>query len=184
MISLNLLPPAQKDALQSRMLYAVIERVVTALVLFSALSGLLLVAIKIRLAHNLARIQERQILTEEYAAANADIGALERQLSRVDALQQMAVSPSALLQDIARRTPPGVAIASLAFDAGTARLDLTGIAARREDLLAYEEALKASPFVAQLDSPISNLFRKTDADFRFTIQLRADALKKPYEPAL
>ncbi len=183
MIGLNLLSPKQKDALRTRVLYAMIERLMVSVVFFSLLAGVLLVFAKIQLSKNLTQIEARQILAAEYVTVNDSVKALDQQLARVDALQRLAVSPSSLLRDLAARTPPGIAVANVHLEIGTGKMELTGIAARREDLLAYEEAMKKSPFVKQLDSPISNLFKKTDVNFQFEILLNVDAMKKAYEPA-
>ena len=48
---------------------------------------------------------------------------------------------------------------------------------------SYEEAMRASPFVKSLQSPISNLFQKTDINFQFMIVLNVDAMRKVYETA-
>ena len=183
MIGLNLLSSAQKRALRLRVLYALIERLMLALLFTVLFASIMLMLVRVRLSKNLAAIQGRQILSAEYVSVNENVRALDQQVARVEALQRMAVSPSSLLLDIAARTPPGIAIASLSFDVAGAKLDMHGIAARREDLLAYEEALKQSPLVKQLESPISNLFRKTDVNFQFAIQLNAEEMKKAYAPA-
>ena len=181
MIRLNLLSPAQKDALRLRVLYALIERLIVTLVFFAFLSGILLILTKIQLSKNLTEIESRQILTAEYVSVNDNVKALEQQIARIESLQRMATSPSSLIRDIAERTPAGIAIASLRFDIPSASLEMTGVAARRDDLLSYETTLKESPFIKQLDSPISNLLRKTDVDFQFTIHLDAEAMKSAYE---
>lgn len=180
MIRLNLLSPAQKAALRTRVLYALIERLMISLVSFALLSGFLLAFVKFQLADNLKEIQSRQILTAEYVTVNDSVRALDQQLGRVEALQKLAISPSTLIHDIAERTPPGVAVTALSFDVAGGKMDLNGVAVTREALLAYESALRQSPFIAQLDSPISNLFRKTDANFQFAIRLNVEALKNAY----
>ncbi len=180
---LNLLSPSQKEALRMRVIYAMLERLMVTLVFFAFLSGVLLILAKIQLSKNLADIESRQILTAEYLTVNDDVKALDQQIARVETLQRMAISPSALVRDIAERTPEGIAIASLGFDVTNSKLDLTGIAAKREDLLAYEGLLRKSPFIKQLDSPISNLLRKTDVNFQFAIQLNVEVMRKAYEPA-
>lgn len=181
MIGLNLLSPAQKDALRMRVLYALIERLMITLVFFTFLSGFLLILTKIQLSKNLTEIESRQILTAEYLTVNDSVKALEQQIARIETLQHMAISPSSLLRDIGERTPEGIAITSLRFDIPASILEVTGVAAKRDDLLSYEASLKKSPFVKQLDSPISNLLRKTDVDFQFAIKLNADAMKEAYE---
>ena len=184
MIWLNLLSPAQKAALRTRLLYAMIERLMISLVIFALLAGALLLLVKAQLSKNLIEIQSRQILAAEYVTVNESVRVLDQQLARVETLQKMAMSPSALLRDLAARTPSGVAVTSLRFEVTTGKMNVNGIAATRENLLAYEAALKGSPFVKQLESPISNLFRRTDAPFQFEIQLNVEALKNAYGTAL
>ena len=45
------------------------------------------------------------------------------------------------------------------------------------------QAMRASPFVSSLQSPISNLFQRADINFQFLIVLNADAMKKVFEDA-
>lgn len=183
MIALNLLSPAQKEALRTRVLYAHLERLMVALVGSLLVAGVLLFLIKFELTINLNQVQARQILASQYVTVNRDIRLLNQQIGRIETLQKLAVSPSSLLRDVAVRTPPGVTVTGLDFDVRTQSMRLSGIAAGREDLLAYETAFRASPFVAKLESPISNLFQKNDINFQFKIVLNVEALKQPYEPA-
>ena len=181
MIALNLLSPDQKEALRARVIYAMIERLMIAFVTSTLLASILLLLVKIELTSALAGVQTRQILSSEYVTVNNDIRQLNQQIGRVEALQKMAVSPSELLRDVASRTPEGVQVTGLDFDVKTKSMRLNGTAAAREDLLAYEEAMRASPFVDDLKSPISNLFQKTDINFQFLIVLDVEAMKKVYE---
>jgi Tfp pilus assembly protein PilN len=182
MISLNLLSPAQKHALHARVVYAMIERLMIAFVTSLLVASIALLLIKIELTKGLSQVQTRQILSSEYVTVNNDIRQLNQQIGRIETLQKMAVSPSALLRDLAERTPPGVRVSGLDFDVKTKSMRLNGVASLREDLLAYEEAMRASPFVETLQSPISNLFQKEDINFQFMIVLDVEAMKKAYEP--
>jgi Tfp pilus assembly protein PilN len=183
MIALNLLSPGQKEALRARVIYAMIERLMIALVSSVLAPSILLLLIKIELTKGLGEVQTRQILSSEYVTVNNDIRQLNQQVGRVEALQRMAVSPSELLRDVATRTPPGVQVTGMDFDVKSRAMRLSGTAVDRDALLAYEEAFRASPFVETLQSPISNLFQKTDIAFQFTIVLDVDAMKKVYEAA-
>lgn len=182
MITLNLLSPAQKEALRSRVIFAMIERLMIVLVCVLMTCSVLLLFIKLQLTQNLEGVQLRQVLTSDYAKANSDIRQLNQQLTRVDALQKLELSPSSLLRDLAERTPPGVTVQALDFDVKSASMRLGGVAAHREDLLAFETAMKQSPFVKSLDSPISNLFQKTGINFHFDIVLNVAALSAPLAP--
>ena len=183
MITLNLLSPDQKKALRARVTYAMIERLMIATIGTLLVACILLLLIKIQLTQNLGEVQARQILSAEYVTANNAIRQLNTLINRVDTLQKLAVSPSSLLLDIARRTPSGVTVTSLDFDVKSESMRLNGIAATRDDLLAYETAVRESPFVKKLDSPISNLFQKTNIAFQFKIVLNVAALKAAYAPA-
>lgn len=183
MITLNLLSPAQKEALRGRVIFAMIERLMI-LILTATLAGsALLLLIKMELINGLGGVQVRQVLTTDYAKANNDIHALNQQASRIEALQKLALSPSSMMRDLAARTPPGVSVTGFDFDVKTSSMRLNGVAARREDLLAFETSMKASPYVANLESPISNLFQKTDISFHFDVTLNVDALHAPFEPS-
>jgi len=183
MIALNLLSPNQKAALRARVVYAMIERLMIAFVSSILIASIMLLLIKIELTKNLSQVQTRQILSAEYVTVNNDIRQLNQQIARVETLQKMAVSPSELLRDVAARTPPGVRVTGLDFDVKTKSMRLNGTAAGRDDLLAYEESVRTSPFVKSLQSPISNLFQKTDINFQFMIVLDVEAMKKVYETA-
>ncbi|HTK59777.1 MAG TPA: hypothetical protein VL283_01085 [Candidatus Baltobacteraceae bacterium] len=183
MIALNLLSPAQKQALRARVIYAMIERLMIAFVSSLLIASIVLLLVKIQLIQNLGQVQTRQILSAEYVTVNNDIRQLNQQIGRIETLQKMAVSPSELLRDVVNRTPPGVRISGMDFDVKTQSMRLNGVASGREDLLAYEESMRASPFVKSLQSPISNLFQKTDINFQFMIVLNVDAMRKAYETA-
>lgn len=183
MIALNLLSPDRKKALRARVTFAMLERLMIAAAAALLTASILLLLVKIRLTRNLGEVQERQILSTEYVTANNSIRQLNALINRVDALQKLAISPSSLILDVARRTPAGVTVTGLDFDVKSESMRLNGIAATREDLLAYETAVRESPFVKKLDSPISNLFQKANIAFQFKIVLDVPALKSAYAPA-
>lgn len=181
MIGLNLLSPNQKEALRARVIYAMIERLMIAFVSSMLIASIALLLIKIELTKGLGEVQTRQILSAEYVTVNNDIRQLNQQIVRVEALQHMSVSPSELLRDLAARTPKGVRVTGMDFDVKSQSMRLNGTANGRDDLLAYEGAMRSSPFVKSLQSPISNLFQKTDINFQFLIVLNVDAMKQVYE---
>lgn len=184
MITLNLLPPPLKESLRGHVIYASIERLMIAACAFLLLGSVLLLLIRIRLTRVLGDVQSRQILSAEYISVNAGVKLLNGQIARVDTLQKLQIFPSILLLDLARRTPNGITITGLDFDIPSESMRLNGTADLRENLLAYEIALKQSPFVKSLDSPISNLFQKSGISFQFKILLNVPALKAAVEHPL
>ena len=141
------------------------------------LSSLALLLIRIRLIDVLDDVQGRQILSAEYTTTNKDVTRLNTRISRIDALQNLQISPTALLFDFARSSTPAIVITSLEFDIATESLRINGKAEERDALIAFEQALKDSPYVKSVESPISNLFKKTDISFQLRILLNVAALK-------
>lgn len=58
------------------------------------------------------------------------------------------------------------------------RVTLTGIAGTREDLLLFEERLKASACVEDVNVPLSNLFSQKDLDFQIEFSITLECLRK------
>ncbi len=183
MIGLNLLPPPLKKSLRAHVVYAAVERLMIAACSLILLSSVLLLLIRIRMIRVLDEVQSRQILSAEYVTVNSEVKQLNGQIARVDILQRLQLSSSALLLDLARRTPKGVVVTSMDFDIPTASMRVIGVADQRENLLAYETAMKDSPYVQSLDSPISNLFVRSNANFQFKIVLNVAALAGAFERA-
>lgn len=182
MIALNLLSPTQKSSLRARIIYAMLERFMIMLVMSSLAASIILLLVKIRLTQNLSQVVARQILSTEYVTVNRDIKELNRLIGRIEAVQRQYVSPSTLIRDLAGRTPGGIMITGFEAELRTQSLRLSGIATERDDLLEFEAALKGSPYVQRVESPISNLFQKRGINFQLQVILGVDALKKALEP--
>ncbi len=58
------------------------------------------------------------------------------------------------------------------------KVSLTGIAKTREDLLAFEEQLKSSACVEDVNVPLSNLFSQKDLDFQIDFTMTLVCLRK------
>jgi Tfp pilus assembly protein PilN len=147
-------------------------------------ASVLMLVIKIRLTQTLDQVLSRQLLSTEYVTVNSEIKQLNGSIARIETLQKLFTPSSVLLRDVAQRTPEGVYVTGLDFEVRTEAMRLSGIAATREDLLAFEKAVRESPFIKTLESPISNLFQKRDINFQFKILLNVGALRNAVEPAL
>lgn len=55
---------------------------------------------------------------------------------------------------------------------------LSGIATKRENLLTFEDNLKSSTCVSDVNVPISNLFSQENVDFQIDFSIDADCLRK------
>ena len=88
MISLNLLAPAQKEALLARVRHAVLERLMISLIAMTLASGALTYLVKIQMKKNLADVLSRQLLSSQYAAINERTRQQNDAIVRIEALQR------------------------------------------------------------------------------------------------
>lgn len=177
MIDLNLLSPSRQSLIKARIFFSLIERFMVSLVFAALLLTIMLLGMKIRLSDNLSSIRSRQVLATEYVTVNKEINELNRSVARIEMLQKEVVPSSLLLEDIASRAPEGVHLSFINFEIATLSVKISGHSNTRENLLLFEGALLESPYLTELDSPISNLFEKTDLRFSFNAILDLDTLK-------
>lgn len=183
MIDLNILSQERQAAIKGRMTHALVERIMVSLVVAVLMGTLLLLFMKIRLSDTLATIQSRQVLGSQYVSVNKRIEELNGSVKTIERFQKEAVPASIMLTDIASRTPEGVLISQLTFETPTESVRIVGFAETRDQLLAYEGALLESPYLTELDSPISNLFERTDLNFTFNAVMDVERLKAELDPA-
>lgn len=182
MIDLNLLSPERQSMIKGRIFFSLIERIMVSLVLTVLLLSLTLLGMKIRLSDILSEVRSRQLLSTEYVTVNKQIADLNRSVARIEKLQKEVIPSSLLIEDLATRAPEGIHISFLEFETVTRAVKITGHADTREALLLYEGALLESPYLTDLDSPISNLFEKTDLKFSFNALLDVERLRSELEP--
>lgn len=172
MINLNLLSPQQKEALQTRVFGALLERFTGAVVILTFLLTFTFIGIKIGLANQLKVIESSQLLSSEYASTNADTSDINNAGRRLDQLLNASVALSPIVQDFLGRVPDGVQISDLSLDAQSKGFSVSGLADTRDNLLKFEESLRGSPYLTKVENPLNNLFQKTDANFTMTATLQ------------
>jgi len=182
MIDLNILSPERQASIRGRIFYSLIERIFVILVLLALIGSLILLGMKIRLSDNLSTVRSRQLLATQYVNVNQKINDLNRSIARIETLQMEVVPASLLIEDLTSRIPEGIHISNMNFETATKSVKLSGHADTREQLLMLEGALLESPYLTDLDFPLSNLFQKTDLFFSFSALLDVDRLKAALEP--
>lgn len=84
------------------------------------------------------------------------------------------VPPSFLLQEITKQKPEGVDLFAFSYvrTANAASIQLSGVAATQEDLLAFRRNVQANPRVQDLKYGSSFIIRKSDIDFTATVTFK------------
>jgi Tfp pilus assembly protein PilN len=175
MISLNLLSPQQKEALKTLVFCVLVERFTAGVVVLAGVLTIALISVKIGLADQLHVIEARQLLSSEYSSTNQDTRNINAIAARVDKIQGASIALSPVIQDLLSRVPDGVQVSVLSLEAESLGFSVSGVAATRDELLAFETALRGSPYLTKVDNPLNNLFEKTDAHFTMTAALQLSA---------
>jgi len=87
-------------------------------------------------------------------------------------VQGRYLQPSSVLGVFLSRRIDGISIRHIEYQAtgyGTARVRLSGIAAKRETLLSFKQALQATPGVSSVELPSDSLTASVSAPFALTV---------------
>lgn len=176
---INLLPPDRSRAFRRNYfirLTTVGFMLLTALVV---IHGILLVPSYLY-ATAQVRAEEAQ-LTSTQRAASADAASAEAELAALKNnatyLARLGTTPSAAaaVRTVLSIPHPGITMVSITYtppatgNAASAKIVLSGTAATREGLRAYDLALTGAPFITSVDLPISSYAEETDIAFSMTV---------------
>lgn len=180
MIYLNLLPSSEKkifrlaciEKIVNFYIAVVLAAVVLLVVVFAGAKYFLLLRADI-LGRSVTgqRMQEieREILDTESMIRdfNFTIGAVQK-------IRKQEIGFYDILADLAEIVPDGVAISDLSYNfisGGAGNFVLGGKSGTREEFLIFMEKLEKSPYFKEINSPLSNVVKKENINFRIEFAL-------------
>ncbi len=176
MLKLNLLPPAEKKKLK----LAELQKRIYLLFLWLGAILIVFIALLIAAYFNLEIIlneQEDLIIEREADQKNQEIALIKQRvdqvsqrLSVVDNKQQGFISWTSALLGLSRIVPDGVYLTGFNYQKTGGKLDISGHARTRDDLLLFESRLEQSDYFAEVESPLSNIIKQTDINFSFSLR--------------
>lgn len=121
----------------------------------------------------LAEKQERLNGTEA-GEVNRQLSRLSDELAVIKRGESSRVLPVSFLQKVLAVKPAALRLTSLTFakglEAGSeSSIELLGVAGTRHDLLAFLDSLRAEKTFAAVDSPVSNLIKENNVDFKIKL---------------
>lgn len=170
---LNFLPAENRKEVQKNLMSLVILRFTTFLVILIIIFGGSLFGIKFLLDEEIKRIQTEQqtVASQSQDSETVDvesaIKSLNKQTSRLEAVQNDHVYWSIVLSRLYSIIPEGVSMSNMNINSGEKTGTLTGIATTRDSYYELENLLEASEYIANAEVPISLL--KTDIQFSISI---------------
>ncbi|TAL19157.1 hypothetical protein EPN90_04255 [Patescibacteria group bacterium] len=181
---LNLLTEEQKKSLRGHLISLTFRNVFFVLLVETLLLGSLLVVGRHILEVNFRQSVEQALsIATTFGASNREIRALNEEIRNLQKIQSQFVPSGDLYGGILALVPSGIALNTLHLNIAGKNLLLRGVAEKRQDLNRLRDALAASPLIANLESPLSNLFVKQNIPFEFSGRLQIDAVPTPIFPA-
>ncbi len=128
-------------------------------------------------------LQEKEIALEEsriredprVAQAIEMERAIERANREIRLLSSYAAKKSSLgvsVESLIAAASSGIIFNTIRADQTKKRIEIDGLALKREDLLKTIAVIEALPFVVEVKSPISNIVKESNSPFRLEIILK------------
>ncbi len=185
MISLNLLPPERKEIFRWRQYIkkAVLNgiRIIFLLICFSVP----LFAINIYLLGEID-VFNTQFDSYEKAENTRRMNSMEKSfkeinnaLARISKISEGQIYWIDVFEKIITIIPPNIQIFSLQIEPG-GEFVIVGNAKTREDVLEFGKKLKNSSDFSDIQTPLDNLIKSDDIDFRFSGKIMLDNFKRTY----
>jgi hypothetical protein len=176
MVTLNLLPPREKEKIASRRAlrkavifgFSSLFLVVIFLAFLSSVWWYLL--IQLRSAEDILKQFEANPQNTAFREFKKEVDEINRELKYIDQLQAETKNYPLYLEKLADLKKEGIKFKRLAV--GEDKIILDGYAPTREVLLSFKDVLAASPYFEKLETPLSNFLKQTEIDFSFSFQIK------------
>lgn len=185
MITLNLLPPAEKrvfelEQIQRWILFyggGVLAMLVVFAVLLAGIWSFMLMQQK-SLVSDFESIQSNTSWGQTLLSQRESIKKTNQALEKISQIQKDHQYYSGLLIGLADLIPSGVRLESLSVDK-QGQMAFYGFAPRRELVIALEQNLEKSTLFANIESPLSNITKEAAINFQFKLKFKPAFLVRP-----
>lgn len=177
MNNLNLISAEQRQYLENRRMKLALERLFILLFLFVFSASLGLGFGKYLLANNYQQLLSYKS-ADTFSNVDRDINELNNVIKLISRIQSDYSPIAHNLDFFASTVPANIFITNLYLDKKTEKgesfwsIVISGRAKTREDLIKFKSNLEQSNGFSEIESPISNLLKKTDIDFQLKAKLK------------
>jgi len=179
MITLNLIPPTQKNIYKNSRLYQLIKEAVMLIFLFTAIISIMLLLSRYFLEEQLADLAQRNAANiRSNEAVNRRITDINTKIITASGIQKNFQPITPLLVAISQAAGNNIAYSQIKFFRQQTLLELTGQAKTRNDLMELKKRLENSPWAKNVDLPLTNLVSKENNNFIIKINVDFDKLNQ------
>lgn len=182
MLTLNLLPQQYKHeyAFEKKKRFTVFLCIFISLILilFNALlfSTYLFLTIGEKAAHDTIEAQQSTDIVKRLTDIEKDIKAANAKISTLVNAEKEIVLVAPIIEKTAAITPEGMYLKTIALDAHTKNVNITGFSNTRDAVLAIAKRLSESDFVdpQSVKNPVKNILKESEIDFTFSFSFVSD----------
>lgn len=179
MITLNLIPPHDKQELRLLNVFLAIKNIVSLALIGLITLAVGLMAAKIFLQNYFSYLIAANSLRRETSrAASSELRSLKDDLATIQGIQRAYVPWSQLVLELGSQVNDGITLTDLQI-AADGRAELSGVADRREDLLRFHDQLVGSGLAHDFTIPLATKFQETDIKFRLQLTVTVPHLAQP-----
>lgn len=196
MINFNLLPPEIKEELKWEKInrsFTIHSLIIIAMIVVFILLLLIIQLYSVMKLTDLERtigLKKENIKVKEVKNLEDEIGSFNENLIILDKIQKNHLYFSQVISIFAENVPESIQVIRLNIiqpekdkknkEEGKKnyQVNISGKAAKRDNLLIFKNALEGTSCFIKIYSPLSNLIKREDIDFRFTGDLNQEFLFK------
>lgn len=177
--NLNLLAPSTKKLLRRANVLLLVYEIIFLFFITSLLASTILLVARIMLEGRFQQIVSGGIPGEQKVAQiNRNIRQINKKVSVLQNLTSGFPFLSPTIDDLRGASPQGVKWNSLTIDDRGAAI-ITGVAEKREDLIAFQNKLEALPQVQNIELPLQYLISENYLQFTITVSFDPKKLAVP-----
>lgn len=168
----NLLPNEQKKSLEVEY-YTRLVTVVVLLLAGSVMIGIF--ALVPGYIHIIFELQTQEKLLESQKENIEDTRSLAQELSQSSAMLTFLEKETSqeklttLLREVLRERPSGIVLTGFSYNRNNAKLSLQAVAATRDLVVPYTQAIEASTYFETAPVPLSDLAKNTNLEFHLNV---------------
>ena len=172
-LRLNLLPPEKKKYLQRMIFTEFTKSTLESILFLLCLAGIALLLGQSIMEEYFGELTTNIVATSnQNAKSNQEIKKINRLLREAKIAQENYILWSPILIELSNITPKEIILTNINLNAEKKNLTLTGNAGTREDLLLFENNIRALSSIASVNVPLSQLAEKTNISFSLIAQIK------------
>lgn len=172
MPALNLLSPTEKTAASLLWKYLIIKNVILIILTLSFVISLVLFGAKLVLLQKLTEVQaQTEIINITQAKINEKIIFYNNKIKAISRIQSEFIPWSEVLYKFNSLVTAGIHLQRAEFNSSENKIVIVGLAATRDDLLAFQDALHNCPLIKNVNLPLNTLLKKQNVNFNLSADL-------------